>query len=405
MKSQLFPAQSGSRCEKVLRQDPRKDAGPRLLILLTRYDEGMFGTGAELRQAGLVSALRRLLPADVLPITDLRELQGCGTRCVRTGNDPCNPGRPWPYCGNGDAALGRFLEVTDYAAVLLSHVPTHQYIRTVREHTDVPLLIDFHNAEADLEQEMMAHPDYPRLRADDADEWTGMDDVERFMFESADVVTVPSALDRQRFTRRYGQRRVVVVPNAVTMPASMPQAHEITPSTCFFLGALDYFPNTRAALEIIEGIGPAIAAEFPDIRVEVAGRRPPELLTREAAVSPVGLIADLADARPMFRDSVLLVPLDCGGGTRLKVLEAFAAGCPVISTAKGMEGIAAEPGVHYLQAEDIPSYVSALRQIFAHPSEDLERRRNAFGLARSTYSWEAIVQPLSRALAAASIRT
>ena len=404
MKTQLFPTQGGSQCENALRQDPRTDAGPHLLILLTRYDEGLSAAGAELRQAGLVSALRRLLPADVLPITDLRELQGCDNRCVRA-DDPCNPGRPWPFCGNGDTELGRFLDATDYAAVLMSHVPTHQYIRTVREHTDVPLLIDFHNAEADLEEEMIAHPDYPRLRADDADEWTGMEDVERFMFESADVVTVPSAVDRQRFTRRYGERRVVVVPNAVTMPARMPQAHEIAPRTCFFLGALDYFPNTRAALEIIGGIGPAIVAEFPDIRVEVAGRRPPELLTREAAVSPVGLTANLADARPLFRDSVLLVPLDCGGGTRLKVLEAFAAGCPVISTAKGMEGIAAQPGVHYLQAEDIPSYVSALRQIVAHPAEDLERRRNAFGLARSTYSWEAIVRPLSQALAAASIRT
>lgn len=404
MRTPSIPAQGSIRCEEVIRRDSRRDTGPRLLILLTRYDEGALGAGAELRQAGLVSALRRLLPTDVLPITDLRELSGCGTRCVRAGSDPCNPGRPWPYCGNGDAALGRFLEATDYAAVLLSHVPTHQYIQTVRKHTDVPLLIDFHNAEADLEQEMMAHPDYPRLRAADADEWTGMEDVERFMVESADMVTVPSAADRQRFHRRYGQRRIVVVPNAVTVPAGMPQAHEINPSTCFFLGALDYFPNTRAALEIIEGIGPAIVAEFPGIRVEVAGRRPPELLTRKAAVSSVGLNADLADARPMFRDSVLLVPLDCGGGTRLKVLEAFAAGCPVVSTAKGMEGIAAQPGIHYLQAEDAPSYVSALRQIFAHPSEDLERRRNAFELARSTYSWEAIARPLSQALAAASIR-
>jgi glycosyltransferase involved in cell wall biosynthesis len=404
MKSPLFPAQNGSRCEKILRRDPRKDAGRRLLILLTRYDEGSAEAGAELRQAGLVSALRQLLPADVLPITDLRELQGCGNRCVRAG-EPCNPGRPWPYCGTGDAELGRFLETSDYAAVLMSHIPTHQYIRTVREHVDVPLLIDFHNAEADLEKEMIAHPDYPRLRADDADEWTGMEDVERFMFESADVVTVPSGLDRQRFIQRYGERRVVVVPNAVSMPAGMPQAHEITPSTCFFLGALDYFPNTRAALEIIEGIGPAIMAEFPDLRVQVAGRRPPELLSDKAEVSPVELIPDLADARPMFRDSVLLVPLDCGGGTRLKVLEAFAAGCPVISTAKGMEGIAAQPGVHYLQAEDIPSYISALRRIVAQPTEDLERRRHAFGLVRSTYSWEAITRPLSQALSAASIRT
>ncbi|WP_125774296.1 glycosyltransferase [Antribacter gilvus] len=389
--------------DKVLRQDPRAEDGPRLLILLARYDEGVAEGGAELRQAGLVSALRRLFPADVLSIADLRELKGCGNRCVQSGTDPCNPERPWPYCGIAEVALGQLLDGSKYAAVMLSHVPTHQYIRAVREHSDAPLLIDFHNAEADLEQEIMAHPDYSLLRADDADEWTGMEGVERFMVESADAVTVPSAVDLQRFIRRYGERRVEVVPNAVVVPASMPQEHHFTPSSCFFLGVLDYFPNTRAALEIIEGIGPAIAEEFPSMRVQVAGRRPPEQLTKAASVSPVELIANVADARPLFKDSVLLVPLDCGGGTRLKVLEAFAAGCPVISTAKGMEGIAADPGVHYLEAEDIDSYVSALRQIIAEPSEDLRRRRNAFGLVRSTYSWEALVGPLSQVLASVSI--
>ena len=73
------------------------------------------------------------------------------------------------------------------------------------------------------------------------------------------------------------------------------------------------------------------------------------VLARKAEAGPVRLTADLEDAGQLFRDSVLLVPLDCGGGTRLKVLQAFAAGCPVISTAKGMEGIAAGQAIHYLQ--------------------------------------------------------
>jgi glycosyltransferase involved in cell wall biosynthesis len=250
---------------------------------------------------------------------------------------------------------------------------------------------------------MITHPDYPRLHADDTDEWTGMERVERLMYEAADLVTVPSPVDRQRITRRYRDRPVVVVPNAVELPDSQPQSYEIRPRTCFFLGTLDYFPNTRAALEIIERIGPAITKEFPEIRVEVTGRRPPELLTREADAGAVQLTTDLEDAGHLFRDSVLLVPLDCGGGTRLKVLQAFAAGCPVVSTAKGMEGIAAEPGIHYLQAEGAQSYVDAFRRIVDQPTEDLNRRRNAWNLVRSRYSWDAIVRPLGQALTTAGV--
>ena len=394
--------------DSVLRRDPSGADGPRVLVLLKRYEEGGAGAGAELREAGLVSALRRLLPADVLPVAELRERLGCVERCAgRT--PPCNDGadparrRPWPYCARAAAALGRFLERGDHAAVLLSHVPTHQYVQTVREHAAAPLLVDFHNAEADLEQEMMAHPDYPRLRADDASEWVGMERVERLMYEAADVVTVPSEIDRQRIARRYGERPVVVVPNAVVTPESLPQARRIRPRTCFFLGALDYFPNTRAAIEVIERIGPAIVEEIPGMRVEVAGRRPPPLLTREAGVGPVRVRADLDRVEHLFRDSILLVPLDCGGGTRLKILQAFAEGCPVISTAKGMEGIAAEPGVHYLQAESTRSYVDAVRRILDEPAEDLVRRRNAWDLVRARYSWDAIVSPLGSALTAAGV--
>lgn len=392
-----------------LARDPRHEDGPRLLIVLNRYEETSAATaGAELRQAALVYALRRLVPADVMSIVTLRELQGCGPACAQD-SESCNAGvdpelrRPWPYCIRAEEALGRLLRDSDYAGVLLSHVPTHQYIRTVQEHTDAPVLIDFHNAEADLEQEMVAHPDYPRLRADDADEWTGMERVERYMFESADVVSVPSNLDRQRFIQRYGDRPIVVVPNAVTVPDRMPQAHEFRPRTCFFLGALDYFPNTRAALEIIERIAPVVAQELPDMHVQVAGRRPPRVVIEAAADHPVELTPDVDDARPLFRNSVLLVPLDCGGGTRLKVLEAFAAGCPVISTAKGMEGIDAEPTRHYLQAEDAESFVAALRIIIEEPAADLERRRNAWNLVGDNYSRDAIVRPLKQALTTAGV--
>jgi polysaccharide biosynthesis protein PslH len=403
MKPRLPPTQD------FLQRDPHGGTSQRLLVLLTRYEEGAAtGVGAELRQAGLVFALRRLLPTDVVSIVALRQLMGCADSCTRSAGQ-CDAGsrlagrRPWPYCARTEATLGRFLEDTDYAAVLLSHVPMHQYVQAVREHTDAPFLVDFHNAEADLEQEMIAHPDYPRLHADDAGEWSGMERVERLMHEAADLVTVPSPVDQQRIIRRYGDRPVFVVPNAVELPDRQPQRYEIRPRTCFFLGALDYFPNTRAALEIIERIGPAIAKEFPEIRVEVAGRRPPELLTREAEASAIRLTADLEDVGQLFRFSVLLVPLDCGGGTRLKILQAFAAGCPVVSTAKGMEGIAAEPGIHYLEAESTQSYVDALRRIIDQPAEDLNRRRNAWNLVRSRYSWNAIVRPLGQVLTTAGV--
>ena len=65
------------------------------------------------------------------------------------------------------------------------------------------------------------------------------------------------------------------------------------------------------------------------------------------------------DVRPYFAAaSVMPVPLSAGGGTRLKVLEAFASGVPVVSTAKGVEGLGLVAEQHYLQAEDPDEFVA-----------------------------------------------
>jgi glycosyltransferase involved in cell wall biosynthesis len=82
------------------------------------------------------------------------------------------------------------------------------------------------------------------------------------------------------------------------------------------------------------------------------------------------------------------VPLDAGGGTRLKILEAFAAGVPVVSTAIGMEGIAARSGEHFVEAERA-GFADAILRLWQAP----ERARALAAAARlvaGTYEWAAI---------------
>jgi glycosyltransferase involved in cell wall biosynthesis len=81
--------------------------------------------------------------------------------------------------------------------------------------------------------------------------------------------------------------------------------------------------------------------------------------------------------------------LDTGGGTRLKILEAFAAGLPVVSTSVGAEGIDATPGTHLILAER-PAFAAALVDLLSSPAAAASMATEARVLARDVYDWQRI---------------
>jgi glycosyltransferase involved in cell wall biosynthesis len=100
---------------------------------------------------------------------------------------------------------------------------------------------------------------------------------------------------------------------------------------------------------------------------------------------------------PWYREAqVAAVPLRAGGGTRIKILEAFAHGRPVVSTTIGIEGIAAEPGRHALIADDAVAFAAACLRLLRDPALAEAMTREAFSLFSRGYS----DQTLATAIAA-----
>jgi polysaccharide biosynthesis protein PslH len=98
---------------------------------------------------------------------------------------------------------------------------------------------------------------------------------------------------------------------------------------------------------------------------------------------------------------VLAVPLQSGGGTRLKILEAFAAGVPVVSTPVGCEGIEAIPGSH-LAVADIQDFSVAVAKLLEQPHKARVLAVRARTLAREKYDWSVVGRSAVEAVAAAS---
>jgi len=160
--------------------------------------------------------------------------------------------------------------------------------------------------------------------------------------DAAVVVVAPD--DAAELRRLAPDARIEVVANGVDAgdePAALPAAPVLG-----FHGSFEAQHNVDAARVLVRDVLPEVRRAVPDARVLLVGRSPGPAV-RALAGPDVELRADVADARAELADvTVYVAPLVSGWGLKNKVLEAMAAGRPVVTTARGAAGIGAGPGVH-----------------------------------------------------------
>ncbi len=180
----------------------------------------------------------------------------------------------------------------------------------------------------------------------------------------------------------------------------LPDGLERSVPTIMFVGYYHYAPNGAAADALIEDIFPRVLEARRDARLVLVGREPTQrMLDAAASDARIVVTGGVEDTRPYLRlADVCAVPLQAGGGTRLKILEAFASGIPVVSTSKGIEGIEAEHGRHVLIADDHAAFAAALVDVLSHPERYRAQTDAAFDLVRRTYSLDALERLLPIAL-------
>jgi glycosyltransferase involved in cell wall biosynthesis len=367
--------------------------------------------GAALRNRGLAAAIRNICSESVVIETDvLRADVGCATQCqdcagalVNLHGDRYIDPFPWNYCRRACAALPEILAGHRVRAALVSELMLHRWFSALVD-TGLPAVaMDLHNSESDVFRDNKRHPAARRLDPLRMVDTQVVTQLEHHISATATMITFVSELDRSRFRRRCQPAATAVVPNSVdtdaTTWAPIDELPPVTPDL-LLLGLLSYFPNIEAAVRLVDAILPAIRSRLPEATVTIAGSDPHPSVTSLADPPVVTVLADPADIRPLLRGRILAAPLTAGGGTRLKLLEAFAAGTPVISTAKGAEGLDVVSGRHYLRAEARSAdWAAAVDNLLSDPAADRTRRLAARHLVEARYSWRAIQKPLRHALA------
>jgi glycosyltransferase involved in cell wall biosynthesis len=201
---------------------------------------------------------------------------------------------------------------------------------------------------------------------------------------------VCSAREQDSLLQRVPRAKVAVIENGVdTAYFSERTAAPRLRTRLVFIGAMSYHANSDAALFFAHEIWPAIHARFPEWTFTIAGSNPPDALRAIHAKNGIEVTGTVADVRPYYREAVAaLVPLRVGAGTRLKILEAMAAGVPVISTSLGAEGLAVSPGKDLLIANAPDEWLPKLQAISVDANLWNSLSSAGRALVESRYDWD-----------------
>ena len=203
-----------------------------------------------------------------------------------------------------------------------------------------------------------------------------------------------SERDQEALENLVPDLRAVTIPNGVDTHAFHPQA---SPKTgIVFVGGYDWFPNRDALEFFAEKILPIIRARSSSSpEVNWVGRAPDAVRKQYAADHGIHLTGYVDDVRPwLARGACFVVPLRTGGGTRLKILDAWAMGKAVVSTSVGCEGLTARDGGNILIRDDAESFADAVVQILSDRELRTSLENAARKTAQETYDWDVLAEKL-----------
>jgi glycosyltransferase involved in cell wall biosynthesis len=226
----------------------------------------------------------------------------------------------------------------------------------------VPSIMFTHNVEAEIFGRHAENANNWIMKAFWRNQLGKMEVYERACLRRFDKVITVSGRDKQYFEANYGISNVSVTRTGVDLGGRR-IIKKVERGGLVFTGPMDWLANRDAIQYFMDDIWPQIISHMPALTLSVVGRSPPAHLRKKAQTKGwrwefTGYVRDV---RPYVqRACAYVIPLRVGGGTRIKVFEAMAMGCPVVSTSIGVEGLPLEDGKHYLRADTPSDFAAAV---------------------------------------------
>jgi glycosyltransferase involved in cell wall biosynthesis len=208
------------------------------------------------------------------------------------------------------------------------------------------------------------------------------------------TVVAVSHRDAESFRADFGATNVRVIKTGVDL-SYFSHSPPTDAEHVVFTGSMDWLANRDGIEFYMDDVWPLIAKRAPSSRMTVVGRDPPSSLIskmreRELNWRFTGYVDDI---REHVRSAgVYVIPLRVGGGTRLKVYEAMAMGCPIVSTSIGVEGLPLTAGEHYLRADTASDFAAAMLRLMADGDLRMQLSTRARLFVEENSSYETVAK-------------
>lgn len=206
-----------------------------------------------------------------------------------------------------------------------------------------------------------------------------------------------SDLDTERFQNFIPSASFKTIPNGVDTQFFKPGSTPPAKAKLIFIGTLDWYPNTRAVQYLAHKVWPLLRNKHPDMVVDIIGSKPPAdlvaLSEQDDRFNVHGFVDDLTPY--LDNATVYVCPIDDGGGTKLKLLDAFSAGKAVVAHPVACEGLYVTDEKNVLLADTPEKYVDAIDRLILNPELRQTIETNARQHAVDHFSFASIGKQLA----------
>lgn len=398
-------------------------AGRPGLLWVGRDQPSRLGAGSQQRAAHLLIALADFFDIHAVVVTIGRELPGIRdgdlfdrfasfgqivTTESGTRSSPDMAGSGWRAdvaAQDVPACLVAARQGRDIQATMIVTFELAVALRSVIGELQ-PATLELDELMSRRQERFLATPDLPRDKAEEFDRGMRlMRMLERQILPAFRGVIVSSELEKANLRGLVADEVLSFVPNATHREAMLPPAPPGRPRTLMFVGRMDYFPNLDAMRFFLRDVWPLLGARYgDDLRFHIVGGGAPASFTVDAFAG-VTLDRDRADVLPVYREAAIaVVPIRSGGGTRVKIIEAFTLGRAVVSTTMGAEGLGAEPGRHLLIADTAEEFASACAKLIDDPQLAARLAAEAAEWVRTRHSTAAVRAAVAESVIVRALR-